>query len=788
MGVILLVSLLVNAHLEVLALGAEHLELGQQRSSVASLGVSKLLGVLQLGGQGYLVLAEVADGILSLLNLPGQILGLHLQLLPGGVSLIEGTSMLIQLGVGLNDESLRHLAVPLHVGTLPHGFIETSTGVHQITLHGGLVLLGLGLVLVERVNVVSHLAHGVVVLGPHGGKGALVLDVGLLQLHLQLGQLGLALLVQLNLGASVGPRLIKTTAQVLDVTGQNGPVLLSLGPGLSLNDKLLIQLINASLQLLDLLGVLAAKSVLVLNLGADRCKLLLLPHESLLELGPDTLKVRDSLLGQLEVSLNLPLHLLNISLALLLTLKSILAFIQSLLKLPLDLGKMVALVLHGLNVLLSLLPSLSSSLLLLLEFTNQFLLVGNLLPQGSDLVVLGVLVILCLLAVRLKILDLLSEAVGIRGDLDTGLTDAVDEVLLSLDTLVDIIQLLLDIVLLGLHAVGLVNDVLDHGSSRGKSHVELVLLSHKAVMDSDHSVALGDGLVNVGLGQLNLVLVLLLVLAELGALEVGLDEEPDLHPLPGLGNQHVPDGPLATVESKLLVLQLLESNTAGLASGSRLQPGKDGSNLVLTDLLHVTEDTGSEEDLGVTKTELLLVKLDGVHDGSSSSSLVILGLGHHLGGKDVVSSLELRVQHFVGETLAADGDTGQHTIALVLVHDEVGLDTSGLLVGVGHHTTDEVGLGLVEGGHQVIKLTLEVGGHSLAASLLLPVRGILGSLQGLARVVSEALDSKRVATVLDHLDNGVIERILVLLEPSSQVVGDSGSIMDDGKVRIRVRA
>merc|ERR1719189_1424943 len=183
MGVILLVSLLVNAHLEVLTLGAEHLELGQQRSSVASLGISKLLGVLQLGGQGYLVLAEVADGVLSLLNLPGQILGLHLQLLPGGVSLIEGSSMLIQLGVGLNNESLRHLAVPLHVGTLPHGLIETSTGIHQITLHGGLVLLGLGLVLVERVNVLAHLAHGVVVLGPHGGQGALVLDVGLLLLR-----------------------------------------------------------------------------------------------------------------------------------------------------------------------------------------------------------------------------------------------------------------------------------------------------------------------------------------------------------------------------------------------------------------------------------------------------------------------------------------------------------------------------------------------------------------------------------------------------------------------------
>merc|ERR1712223_1123395 len=122
------------------------------------------------------------------------------------------------------------------------------------------------------------------------------------------------------------------------------------------------------------------------------------------------------------------------------------------------------------------------------------------------------------------------------------------------------------------------------------------------------------------------------------------------------------------------------------------------------------------------------------------------------------------------------------------MHDEFRLRTSRLLVSVGHHATDEVGLGLVEGGHQIVKLALEVGGHSLAASLLLPVRGILGSLQRLAGVVSEALDGQSVASILDELNNGVIERILVLLQPASQVVGDSGGVVDDGKVRIRVRA
>ena len=58
--------------------------------------------------------------------------------------------------------------------------------------------------------------------------------------------------------------------------------------------------------------------------------------------------------------------------------------------------------------------------------------------------------------------------------------------------------------------------------------------------------------------------------------------------------------------------------------------------------------------------------------------------------------------------------------------------TSWLLVGVRNHATDEVGLRLVEGGHQVVELALEVGGHGLAALALLSVL-VLGSLQGLDR-------------------------------------------------------
>merc|ERR1719412_3519806 len=552
-----------------------------------------------------------------------------------------------------------------------------------------------------------------------------------------------------------------------------------------LHVDLLIQLVHADGELLDLLGVLVAEGLLILDLGTDGRNLLLLALDSLGQLSIDPLQVRHGLLSQLEISLNLPLDLLNISLGFLLTLQSILALIQGLLQLTLHLGEVVAPILRGLDVLLSLLSPLSSGLLVLAKLGDKVLLVSNLLTQSPDLTVLGCLVILCLLNLSLKIFDLVSEAGSLGGHLGPCLLNSSDGVVLALDADIGLLHLFLQIIPGALKTGGLVNDILDSAAAGLESQHKLVLLSRELGVNINDSLAVSHGLVNVGRGLGNLVLVLLLVLAKLGAFEVGFDGQPDLHPLPGLGDHHGLDGSLAGVQGELLVLQLLELHTAGLASGSGLQPGEDGSNLVLTGLLHPSEDTGSEEDLGVTKTELLLVKLDSIHDGSSSS-LVVLGLGHSLGSHNVVASLELRVQHFVGEASSADGDTGQHTVALVLVHDEAGLHTSGDLVGVGHHATDEVGGGLVEGGHQVIKLALEEGGHSLAASLLLPVL-VLGGLKRLAGVVSEASNGQGIGAILDELDNGVVQRILVLVQPSSQVIRHGGGVVDDGKVRIRVR-
>merc|ERR1719430_612408 len=659
-------------------------------------------------------------------------------------------------------------------------------GIAEVQLHVGLVLLGLHLVGVEVVNLLAQVSHGVVVLHAQSSKGALVSDVELLKFTLQAGKLALPLLVELHLGGGVGASLFQPGRDVLDVLLQHGAALLGLGSVATLDSQLLVQLLKPGLQLLGLLGVLGAKGGLIVDLGGKSAALLVLAGGGSLQLSLHALKVSDGLLGELQVSLDLPLGLLNVSLDLLLPLEGILGLIESLLQLSLDTGQMVALVLSSLDVLLGLLATVSTAPLLLAELGDHVTLVGNLVLEGADLVVLVGPVLLSLGQNTLLSGDLTLQLHHSGVGLGHGGLQLLLGGLLTLDPGVHLVQVLLHIGSLVLNPDGLVNHVLHGGAARLKGKSQLVLLSSKTIVHSLDLGASSDGSVNVGLGLGDLVLVLLLELAELGALEVGLDGQPQLEPEPGLGHHVGPDGALAGVQGHLLVLQLLELHPGSLAASAGLQPGEDGTDLVLTLLLHPAANASPEEDQGVTQPVLLLVQLHDVHY-SLGGSLVILGLGDSGGPDDVVAGLELGIGELVGEASTADGNTGKHTVALVLVHHEAGLDTAGDLVGVGHHTTDEVGVGLVEGGHQVVQLALEVGGHGLAALTLLPVL-VLGSLQRLARVVLEALDGQGVATVLDQLDNGVVEGILVLLQPSGQVVGHGGGVVDDGKVRVRIGA
>merc|ERR1719466_486926 len=169
---------------------------------------------------------------------------------------------------------------------------------------------------------------------------------------------------------------------------EDGAALLSLGTVVTLDGQLLVQLLKPGLQLLSLLGILGSKSGFVINLSRKSTALLVLTGSTSLKLTLDTLQVSKGLLGQLEVSLDLPLSLLDISLDLLLPLKSVLSLVESLLKLSLDTGQVVALVLGSLDVLLDLLAAVGTAPLLLAQLGDHVTLVCDLVLECADLVVL----------------------------------------------------------------------------------------------------------------------------------------------------------------------------------------------------------------------------------------------------------------------------------------------------------------------------------------------------------------------------------------------------------------
>ena len=67
----------------------------------------------------------------------------------------------------------------------------------------------------------------------------------------------------------------------------------------------------------------------------------------------------------------------------------------------------------------------------------------------------------------------------------------------------------------------------------------------------------------------------------------------------------------------------------------------------------------------------------------------------------------------VGETTTTDTDSLEHAVAGELVHHQGGVEQEGRLVVVGHDAPDEVGVGRVQGGQELVKLGPEGGGHGL---------------------------------------------------------------------------
>merc|ERR1719471_451549 len=304
------------------------------------------------------------------------------------------------------------------------------------------------------------------------------------------------------------------------------------------------------------------------------------------------------------------------------------------------------------------------------------------------------------------------------------------------------------------------------------------VLLKKTVLGLQLLVVLAPGGVGLGLKLLQLLLGVGQTDQAPGLLD---DDEPP--PVPHA--EELPEVPLGNLDQLPLVeLLLVDSSTDPLEGLSLDEPDPLDDQLV-TLLLEGTKGSSTEEDKGVAEPVPLAVEGNAVHESIDSSLVVGGGLDGIL-AQARVAKLEVGVEHPVGESTHADPDALEHTVASQLVHDQWGLHLAGLLVGVGHKATHKVGLARVEGGHQLDQGDEVDGGDSLAATLLL-LALLLGSGGGLARVVfPEENQQGAGGGGLHDLDHGVVDGVLVLLKPSSDVVGHDASVVRDGKVSVLV--
>merc|ERR1719367_841363 len=618
------------------------------------------------------------------------------------------------------------------------------------------------------------------------GEDGLLLDVGLLDVLPELGNLGFPLLVELNLGGGGTAGLVKTLTQLVNLPGKVRPLPLGLGAGLALGLQLLLHGLNATLDLLDSLLGLGNQVLLVVELGSKLVVVLLLVGDGDLKIALAPLQLNDAILSHLQVALKLPLLLLNGCPGLLLLVQAALKLTESRLKLGLDGSQVTNLLVDRDHVIVGLGLCLGNVLLLLVQLVDDLVLLADLILEHLDGVVAVALLQLDLGDGKLNVFDLLlHHADGSRVGLDLSSQGDPGRFLIcenSLGCLQFRFCLSLGGCGLGL-PVGVDRDVALLLSQLLAHGLNLSLEAVHAALEVGSDI---EGLLVLSIGGVGLLLQKPKLLLGVGQADQapGLLDEDKPSPVPA--GQVLAEVPLADLDQLPLVELLLVDAAADPLEHLTLDHAHPLDHQLVTLLLEGTEGASAEEDKGVSKPVPLTVERNAVHESPDGGLVVAGGLDGVL-TQARVAELEVRVEHPVGEAAHADPDALEHTVAGQLVHDQWGLHLAGLLVGVGHKATYEVGLAVVQGGHQLHEGNQVDGGDGLATSLLLLLALLLGGGGGLARVVLPQVDEKdAVASALHDLHNSVVDRVLVLLQPVGDVVGPDASVVGDGKVGVLV--
>lgn len=128
---------------------------------------------------------------------------------------------------------------------------------------------------------------------------------------------------------------------------------------------------------------------------------------------------------------------------------------------------------------------------------------------------------------------------------------------------------------------------------------------------------------------------------------------------------------------------------------------------------------------------------------------------------------ELLVEEPVWESLSADTDALQDTVAPQLVEHKVGINQTGPLHLVGNDTADKVRSCIAEGGHETVEGRLVVLPHRDEAGSLPPS----GPLT-FGEVVPPEGHDEGIRGLLEQFNDRVVQRVFVLVKPANDGVAN----------------
>jgi len=220
-----------------------------------------------------------------------------------------------------------------------------------------------------------------------------------------------------------------------------------------------------------------------------------------------------------------------------------------------------------------------------------------------------------------------------------------------------------------------------------------------------------------------------------------------------------------------------ETSAIGLELNDKIRDSE------ITFFFEMCQNSGAEENLGLTDPVQVCVQLEGLDHLVASLLAVHESLGNDIGCQEFVTLTELLEGDPVGEALSADTDTFEDTVASELVQDQGGVNLSGPLFVIGNDTTNKVGVRVSQGVHQLGQLFLvELGDcpeHALAgAGAKLGVTHGLLSHSNDFSILPDGGD-ELVLRRLELLDDVLVERVHVLHQPLLGRVVDPSGVMDD---------